>query len=248
MTAPRIVASIEARMGSSRYPGKVLAEIAGQPALTRIVRRLRRCQRLDGIILATSRTPADDALESWALAEGLPFYRGSEQNVLQRVIEAQRQMRSDIVVEVTGDCILLDPEIIEWGIAMFLENDCDVLTNNWQRSFPMGVVVQVFRLNDLEEVGHRISDPAVREHVSLYFYEHPELYRVIHLLAPPRWQGPDLRFQLDYPEDRCFLEEIYRRLEPEYGDAFGVEEVLALLRREPSLAEINQHCVEKSPR
>lgn len=242
---PRIIASIEARMGSSRFPGKVLAEVHGRPALTRLLHRLRRSRMLDGIVLATTEAPADDALDAWARAEGVGVYRGSEQDVLKRVVEAHRMMRSDIVVEVTGDCILLDPEIIDWGIMTLLENDCDVVTNVRKPSFPPGMDVQVFRLRDLEEVERTDLDPAVREHVSLHFYEHPERYRIIHLFAPERWRGPDLRFMLDYPEDLRFLNEVYSRLEPYHGDEFGIEEIMALLRRDPDLMEINRHCVDK---
>lgn len=245
---PRIIASIESRMGSSRFPGKALVDVCGKPATERLVNRLRRAKLLDGIILATSVAPQDDVLERLALNFGLPVHRGSEDDVLRRVVEAQRKMKSEVIVEVTGDCILLDPEIIDLGIRTFLENHCDVVTNGRKPSYPMGADVQVFRLRDLEEVERTITDPAVREHVSLYFHEHPERYRAIHLFAPARWEAPDYRFQLDYPEDYRFITEVYRRLEPQYGDAFGVEEIMALLRREPQLPEINRHCVEKSPR
>jgi spore coat polysaccharide biosynthesis protein SpsF len=244
----RIIASIEARMGSSRLPGKVLADICGQPALTRLVRRLRRCTTLHGIILATTVASGDDVLAAWAQTEQVPVYRGSEEDVLARVVKAQQAMDADIVVEITGDCILLDPAIIDWGVRTFLANDCDVVTNARQPSFPMGVDVQVYPLPALIEVERTIHDPAVREHVSLYFYEHPERYRIIHLCAPGRWYGPQHRFQLDYPEDLQFITEIYRRLEPDYGEAFGLDEIMGVLRREPSLLTLNQHCHEKAPR
>jgi spore coat polysaccharide biosynthesis protein SpsF len=245
---PRVIASIEARMGSSRLPGKVLADICGQPALTRLLRRLRRCQKLDDIILATTNSPGDEALEEWAKSEGLPCYRGSEDDVLLRVVEAHRQMKSDIVVEITGDGILLDPEILDMGITTFLENDCDVVTNVWKLSYPPSVDIQVFRLSDLEEVERTISDPAVREHVSLYFYEHPERYRIMHLFAPARWYAPHYRFQLDYPEDLQFIREVYKRLEPIYGDNFGLDEIITILIKRPSILCINQHSVEKAVR
>lgn len=245
---PHVVASIEARMGSSRFPGKVLADICGQPALTRLIRRLRRCKKLDGIILATSTSPKDDVLEKWAISEKFDFYRGSEEDVLQRVVEAHIKMNTDIIVEITGDCILLDPEIIDMGIQTFLENDCDVVTNALKASFPMGIDIQVFRFDDLRSIERSIWDQPVREHVSLYFFEHPGKYRFIHLFAPERWQAPTYRFQLDYPEDHKFICEVYQRLEPEFGDNFGIEEIMALIRREPELAEINRHCVEKSAR
>jgi spore coat polysaccharide biosynthesis protein SpsF len=245
---PTVVASIEARMGSSRLPGKVLADVAGQPALTRLVRRLERAKKVDAIVLATSTATADDALEAWAKELRVPCYRGSEDDVLHRVVMAQRSLGSDIVVEVTGDCTLLDPEVIDLGVETFCENDCDVVTNARKPSYPMGADVQVFRLRDLEEVERTIDDPPVREHVSLYFYEHPERYRVIHLFAPPRWRAPELRLQLDYEEDLQFLREVYSNLEPKYGATFGLEEIMQLLAAKPRLREINAHCVEKSPR
>jgi spore coat polysaccharide biosynthesis protein SpsF len=244
----RTVASIEARMGSSRLPGKVLMDVCGKPALTRLLERLRCCRKLDDIVLATTLSPSDDVLEEWARRNDLTCHRGSEEDVLLRVVEAHRKMRSDLVVEITGDCILIDPELVDMGITMFLENDCDVLTNVRKLSFPMGQDVQVFRLKELEKVALTISDPVVREHVSLYFYEHPEIYRIIHFFAPDRWNAPSWRFMLDYQEDLAFISELYCRLEPVRGPTFGLEEMMALLREHPELVEINVHCVEKSPR
>jgi len=245
---PKIVASIEARMGSSRFPGKVLADINGEPALTRLARRLKHCKLLDGIVLATSVASADDALEAWAKQENVPCYRGSEEDVLLRVVEAHRTMGSDIIVEVTGDCTLIDPGLIDMGVKTFLENDCDVVANVSKLSFPMGEDIQVFSFSELEKIERDVKDPAVREHVSLHFYEHPEKYRIIHLFAPERWYGPDYRFQLDYPEDHRFITEIYRRLQPKFGDVFGIEEIMELLRQVPALLEINRDCEEKPTR
>ena len=235
-------------MGSSRLPGKVLLDVAGRPALSRLLARLRQCREVHDIVVATSVEQADDAIAAWADKEGVACRRGSESDVLRRVVEAHRSMGSDLVVEVTGDCPLLDPQVIDLGVRTFLENDCDVVSNTWKLSFPMGVDVQVFPLGLLEEVERTVTDMAVREHVSLHFYEHPERYRVIHLMAPRRWRGPELRFQLDYPEDLLFIREVYRRLEPTHGAAFGVEEVMALLRATPELMEVNRDCQEKSPR
>jgi spore coat polysaccharide biosynthesis protein SpsF len=244
----RVIASIEARMGSTRFPGKVLADVCGQPALSRLVRRLRRSRAINGIILATTTSPKDDLLAQWARHEDIPVHRGSEEDVLQRVVDAHRSMQNDVIVEVTGDCILLDPEIIDMGIETFLQNDCDVVTTVRKETFPQGMDVQVFRYQDLDTVARTEADPAVREHVSLYFYEHPERYRIIHLFAPERWKAPELRLMLDYPEDLKLITEIYRRLEPVHGDAFGLEEIMGLLRKEPALAEINRHCTVKPVR
>lgn len=245
---PRVIASIEARMGSSRLPGKVLADVGGVPALTRLVRRLRSAAKLDGIVLATSTSAADDALEAWAIAEGVPYHRGSEDDVLQRVVHAQKSQGSDVVVEITGDCTLLDPGLVDMGVETFFENDADVVCNVRKPSYPMGADVQVFRLSALEEVERTVQDPPVREHVSLFFYEHPERYRVMHLFAPPRWRDPTMRLQLDYAEDLRFIREVYAQLEPTHGDAFGLEEIMALCRARPELPEINRHCEERAAR
>lgn len=243
---PRVIASIEARMGASRLPGKVLADICGQPALTRLLRRLKKCRLLDGIVLATSTNPKDDPLIVWAEAEGVEYFRGSENDVLNRVVEAQRKMQSDIVVEIWGDMPLLDPEIVDLGIKTFLGNECDVVATTWKQSYPGGIDVVTFKYSDLAWVDKNISDSAVREHVSLYFFEHPEKFRIIHLFAPESLEAPVYRFVLDYPEDLQFIREVYTKLEPLYGDDFGVKDILQLLKKNPQLLEINRHCLKKS--
>jgi spore coat polysaccharide biosynthesis protein SpsF len=249
MTKPRVVASIEARMGSSRLPGKVLKDINGKPVLRRLIDRLRMCQKLDEVVVATSTNQGDDVLADWCKINDVLCYRGSEDDVLDRVVGAQKFAESDIVVEITGDCPLTDPEIVDMGVETFLAHSVDVVSNCGRiLTWPMGQYVQVFPLALLEEVNRNSDDPAVHEHVSLYFYEHPERYRLIELIAPRRLQAPEWRMQLDYPEDLHFLNEIYKRLEPIHGEGFGIEEVMALLRREPGLVEINVHCVEKAVR
>jgi len=235
-------------MGSSRLPGKVLQKIGQQTSLERLFERLKKCRYLDGFVLATSTSKQDDILETFAQERGIPCFRGSELDVLKRVVEAHQQMNSDLIVEVTGDCPLLDPEIIDQGVETFLKNDCDVVTNCRIPSYPQGIDVQVFRFEDLRMVESSILEPAVREHVSLFFYENPTKYRIIHLLAPPHLQHSDLRLQLDYPEDLKLIREIYKRLEPVYGSCFGLSKIVNLLKQEPSLRKINSDCREKSLR
>lgn len=244
----RIIASIEARMGSSRLPGKVLTDIGGKPALARQIERLRHSDGIDDIVVATTTAPADDAIVKWARDFGVATFRGSEEDVLARVVGAQKFMNSDIVVEVCGDTPLGDPDIIDQAIALFMANDCDVVSNTWKLSYPQGISAQVFRLADLEEVERTIADPAVREHVSLYFYETPERYRIIHMMAPPSCQAPEQRLQLDYGEDLELIREVFRRLEPNHGAAFGIIEIMKLLRADPVLAAINANRNEKPVR
>jgi spore coat polysaccharide biosynthesis protein SpsF len=242
--SPKTVASIEARMGSSRLPGKVLMDIEGKPALTRVYERLKQCKTLDGIILATSTNATDDVLEQWALENECPLHRGDEEDVLGRVVDAHVSMDSDIIVEMHGDCVLLDPKIIDLGVETFISNDVQIVSTSWKQSFPIGVDVQVFGFNELAYISENIDDYLVREHVSLYFYEHPEKYKIINLIAPHVWAGNQYRFILDYPEDLEFVCQVYKNLIPIYGDVFGVELILDLITKMPELTKINDNCKE----
>ena len=248
MSKPRVVASIEVRMGSSRLPGKVLYDIHGKPSIERLINRLKLCNGLDAIVLATTDKPGDDPLADWAEKNNVSIFRGSEEDVLKRVVGAQQFMNSDIVVEITGDCILLDPNIIDLGIKTYLANEFDVVTNARLPSYAQGLDVQVYSLKILEHVEKTIFDSAVREHVSLYFYENPALYSVCNLIAPPQWERPNLRLQLDYQEDLHLIKALYQRLEPRFGYAFGVEAIIDELNADPTLEEINRFCKEKPVR
>ena len=240
----RIVASIEARMGSSRLPGKIMMDIAGRPSLSRQLERLRHCQLVDSIVLATTTAVSDEPLVRWAESEGVACFRGSEEDVLARVVGAHRMMESDLIIEVTGDCPLLEPSLIDQGVALYQANKCDVVSNTWVPSYPQGADVQVFSREILEEVERSIDDPAVREHVSLHFYENPK-YKVLHLVAPPELHNPNLRLQLDYPEDLEFIRTIYRHFEGLGNTDFRLYDILDFLKRHPEHLQLNEHCIEK---
>jgi spore coat polysaccharide biosynthesis protein SpsF len=243
-----VIASIEARMAASRLPGKVMTNLHGGHSLARMTERLRDATSLDGLIIATSDGADDDAIARWAEGSGVAVYRGSEVDVLDRVRQAQRRLRADVVVELCGDCPLIDPELVDLAVWTFLNNDCDIVSTTRVASYPQGFDVEVFRLADLEEVADSVTDPAVREHVSLYFYEHPDRYRLINLLAPTPLKAPKLRCQLDYPEDQAFLEALLAELEPVKGRYFSLGDVVELLRDRPELSVINAHCEEKAAR
>jgi spore coat polysaccharide biosynthesis protein SpsF len=223
-------------------------DINGRPSLSRLIERLRSCKTLNDIVVATSLDPRDDAIAAWAKSENVAVFRGSEDDVLQRVVDAQMFMKSDIVVEVTGDCPLICADIIDLGVSTFFANKADVVTNARVPSYPMGADVQVFPTEALAWVASHIQDPAVREHVSLYFYEQPERYRILHLMAPPQWHAPSVRLQLDYAEDLRFIREVYTRLEPVHGGVFGLDRIMDLLRTHPDLPAINIDCEEKAVR
>ncbi|WP_300302038.1 glycosyltransferase family protein [Ferrovibrio sp.] len=248
MTSPRIIASIEARMSSSRLPGKMMLDIGGIPVLGLLIERLRLVSRITDIVVATSNNPADDPLAEYAARINAAVFRGDETDVLNRVVAAQAHMASDIVVEICGDCPLIDPDVVDAAISRFLDGTADVVTTTQPQSYPQGMDVQVFSLSDLKWVEENITDPAVREHVSLYFYEHPDRYQIVSLAAPSGQARPDLRLQLDYAEDFALIQAVYGNLSGKQGNRFKLDEILAFLDANPEIARINAHCEERAVR
>ena len=246
---PKVVASIEARMGSSRLPGKVLMNIGDISVIKLLVTRLQMCQTLDDIIIATTVDQEDEPLVKWCQDNGIKYYRGSQDNVLNRVVNAHKSVSSDIIVEITGDCPFTDPQVVDLGVETFLQNECDFLTNCEKSNFIEGIYVQIFTYKSLEHVDKTINDPAVKEHVSLYFYDHPESYKTIHLMALNSWKLDNkCRTQLDYPEDLLFLNSLMSKLNPKFGYAFTTEDIIGVLNADPALLKINNHCEEKEVR
>ena len=226
--------------GSSRLPGKMAADIAGRPALARVIERLRQARRLDAIVLANTAAAQDDEFAAIADAEGVPTFRGSEDDVMGRVVEAHRMMGTELIVEMCGDCPLLDPEFVDAGIEAFFANDCDVVTSSVKKSYPKGTEVHVSWAAALAEAASRTAEPTHREHVSLYFYDHPEAYRIHHLAPPPELTAPGVRLVLDYAEDLELIRRLYDRLlASPAGPGFRTADVLAVLRGTPEQQQIN---------
>ena len=247
MSKPKVVASIEARMTSSRLPGKVMEVIVGQSVLDHVLLRLQKAKAIDQIILATTTNPEDDVLSDWAEKKNIFCFRGSEDDVLSRVVSAHQCVKSDIIVEITGDCPLTDPIIVDWGIDTFLKNKCDVVTNCWYPGFPEGADIQVFNLSSLEWVNENVTNLDVREHVSLYFYRNPDQYNIIHLRPPETYKYKNLRLQLDYPEDLKFIKRLFQHFYHD-GVDFGVYEIVQLLKNNPNFLIDNKYCTEKDIR
>ena len=186
----KIVATIEARMNSSRLPGKVLKEVVGKPMLELMIERLHCVPSLDGIVIATTESVADDPVVALVNKLAISYYRGSEENVLQRVLDAARFHAIDVIVELTGDCPLIDPEIVEETIQLYLQSGKDYISNTLTRSYPLGMDTQIFSTNILSDVARRTNAPYDCEHVSLYIYRHPEIYSLGNLTAPDIFSRP----------------------------------------------------------
>lgn len=235
----KIVATIEARMTSSRLPGKVLMPALGKPMLGRLIERLRSVSLVSEIVLATTINPTDDVLEKFAHDEGIAVFRGSENDVMSRVIGAAESVAADMVVEITGDCPIIDPDIVSQTIQMSLFNpEANYVSNAHIRSYPDGMDVQVFSLDTLKNSAALTSDPLDREHVTLHIRNHPELFPAVHLVAPPSLFWPELGLTLDEQADYVLLEKIINKLEPE-NPLFGCRDVIRLLINNPQWVAIN---------
>ncbi len=174
----KIVCTIEARMKSSRLPGKVLLPVCGKPLLELMIERLRQVPELDGIVIATTADPSCQPIEDLAKRLRVGCFRGSEDDVLDRVLRSARSAQADLIVELTGDCPLMDPDLVSEVICEFRSRDVDYCANVLQRTHPRGMDVQAFPTKVLARVAELTNAPSDREHVSIYIYTHPELFRL----------------------------------------------------------------------
>lgn len=245
MDKGKAVALIEARMGSSRLPGKVMLDMAGAPMLQRMVERVRLSRRLDEVVVATTGNASDDIIAGLCDRIGCPVFRGSEQDMLDRLLCAARAHEADIVVQLTGDCPLIDPRHIDRTLEVFRETGADYVSNSLKPSFPIGFDVRLFPTRVLEEVDRLTSDPIDRIHGSYYIYTHPERYRLVNWEAE-RDMDRSLRLTVDEYLDYELVRRVFEALLPS-GMDFSAEQVVDWLRERPQLARINQGVRQKRP-
>lgn len=240
----RIVAIIQAHMGSSRLPGKVMLDLGGRPVLRRVVDRARAIPGVDEVVVACATLPQDDVLEAACREWGVPVFRGSDDDVLERFRGAAQAFRADACVRITSDCPLLDPGVSGEIVRRFREADppVDYASNKIPQSFPRGLDTEVFTRAALERAAADATEAYERAHVTIHLYEHPERYRLLGVRSDV--DRADWRWTLDTADDLRFLREVYGRLGP--GDDFAWTDVVALLEREPDLLEINRHVVQKA--
>lgn len=229
-------------MGSSRLPGKVLLPLLGAPILTRVVERTSRAQLVDEVVVATTRLPADDALASLAHASGWALTRGSKTDLLDRYLIAAIAFNAEVIVRITSDCPLVDPELVDDVIRARAATAADYASNNLEpRTYPRGLDVEVITRAALERANAADISASSREHATPYIYRHPELFRLTRVAAPKDASGH--RWCVDTPEDFELVRRIYDALG---HDRFSWREALAVIHEHPDWAELNQHVVQKS--
>jgi spore coat polysaccharide biosynthesis protein SpsF len=237
----KIAAIIQARMGSTRLPGKVLMDLAGQAVLERVVRRVQRSALIGKVEIATTTSASDDTIVDLAKQIGVPAFRGSEEDVLDRYWQASQKCDAEVVVRITSDCPVIDPELIDETIRMFLDQRADYASNSITPTYPRGLDTEVFTVAALERAWKNAVKPYEREHVTPYFYEHPELFRLASLNNKTDYSLH--RWTLDTPEDLEFVRAVYNNFPGR--DYFGWREVLELVERNPALAAINSYIRQK---
>jgi spore coat polysaccharide biosynthesis protein SpsF len=223
------LAILQARMSSTRLPGKVMAPVLDEPMIGRQLERLSRAARLQRIVVATSQDPSDDPLAAYCEGLGYPVFRGSLDDVLGRFMGALDAFsEADTVVRLTADCPLADPAVIDATIARHEETGADYTSNTPAvRTFPHGLDTEVMGRSALEAAWREAKDPYEREHVTPFIYRRPERFRIASLSRAPSLAH--LRWTVDVPEDLAFVREVYAQLYPAHP-AFTSDEVVALAR------------------
>lgn len=243
----RIVATIEARVGSSRLPGKVLKKFGDVTSLELMVERVKKSKLVSDVVIATTVSSKDDEIVKLAEKINCKYYRGSEDDVLERVLLAAQSASADIIVELTGDCPFLDGELIDDAIETYQDKKVDYFYNRLIPGLPDGFDVQVFSLAKLKEISLLTNDPIDRVHVSCYFYNNPDKYLCSGKEIPKDsvmfW--PDLGLTLDQMEDYKFLGEIYNKLVAKEGNNFTARSIMKLLKSNPELTKINSEVKRK---
>ena len=225
-------------MGSSRLPGKVLKPILGKPVLVHLLERLKRCRELDEIIVTTSTLSENDPIEEVVSDIGVPIFRGSEDDVLGRMIAGLLEHEAIVGVNVFGDCPLIDPHLVDQLITEFKSRpDLDFLGNDLRTTYPPGMEVEVFKFSALRTSGDRAVDPEIREHGTLYMRLHSDEFAIENAEAPPEFARTDLSLGLDTAEDFRVISEVFGNFRD--SPVFGLREIIQFMDTNPELKLIN---------
>jgi spore coat polysaccharide biosynthesis protein SpsF len=257
----RVVAIIQGRMSSSRLPGKILADIAGQPMLQRVFIRTSRAASVSQTIFATTTDSSDDPVAEYCEFSGIPFTRGSQFDVLERYFQAAKGAKADVVVRITADCPVIDPELIDNVVNTLLEEEygfvCNRLPPPWSRTYPIGLDVEACTFKVLEKAWKEAKEPQHREHAMPYIYEGVQLSAMSRQLSEGLAQRGfriallnhtsdfgDYRWTVDTPEDLEFMRQVYSHFDGR--DDFTWKEVLDLVHDNPELMKINADVQHKT--
>lgn len=247
--ATRTVAVIQARMGSSRLPGKVLLPLAGEHVLTHDVRRVRSAETIDKVVVATSTKTADDIIEQLGTEHEVATYRGSEVNVQKRMFEAATVHDADTVIRVTADCPLISPDTIDTVVSRLHDTSADYVSNTIDRTFPRGLDVEAFSYESFNQVVSEATTRAEREHVTQYYHNHPDRFELQNVSSDAVFDDEqyrdrsDLRLTLDEAADYRLLKRLYRELS--FAETLPIRDAIDRIDAN-GLAALNESVEQKS--
>ncbi len=239
---PKVIIIVQARMGSTRLPGKSMKMVSERPLISYLLERLRRTKKADEIVVATTTHERDQRIVDFCREEHIPVYRGSEENVLDRYYQAAKASAADVIVRITGDCPLIDPTIVDQVIAFFLKNDYDYASNSLERTFPRGLDTEVFSFEALEQAAMEATSPEDKEHVTPFFYRNPERFNLGSYTCQENLSRH--RWTVDTQEDFILISKILTELYPKKPD-FHMEDILQLMEENPEWEKINAHVKQK---
>jgi spore coat polysaccharide biosynthesis protein SpsF len=240
----KIVAIIQARLTSTRLPKKIMLDVCGKPLLWHVIERVKQAKLIDSIVLAIPDSSSNNDLELFVKQFDWNVFRGSETDVLSRYYHAATQFKADVIVRITSDCPLVDPKIIDETIKHHINEGNDYTAVGVEGGFPRGLDVEALNFKSLEIAYNKAVDRSEREHVTLFIYQNPKLFKTHFVEASGSLRRPDIRLTVDTEEDLLLIREIYSRLKS-YENNFSTEDVLAIIDNNPHLQSINKHIIQK---
>jgi spore coat polysaccharide biosynthesis protein SpsF len=239
----KVVAIIQARMGSTRFPGKIFKNVLGKPLLDYQFERLKRSKSIAEIVIATTTNKSDQEIVNFCRSRSISYYRGSENDVLARYYETAKKYKADVIVRITSDCPLIDPAIVDKVVVEYLKDTSqDYVSNTLERTYPRGMDTEVFPFSLLEEMHREAKSLDEREHVTTYIYNHPEQYRIKQVKQVK--DDSHYRLTVDTIEDFKVISKIIEFLYKDHP-LFSLHDVICLLKEKPDIAMINQHIEQK---
>jgi spore coat polysaccharide biosynthesis protein SpsF len=230
------IAIVQARVGSTRLPGKIFAEISGAPLVWHVYNRLTNAKNIDKIVFAIPDTQPNDELADYLEKNKIALYRGDEDNVLARFYSAATEYKADIVIRITADDPFKDPDIIDKTVTLLLENDLDFAYNNKPPTFPEGLDVEVFTYKALRRAAQEAETDFDKEHVTQYMFKNPSKFKQLNFANNEDMSH--LRWTIDQAEDLEMAREVYKELYTKIS-IFKIADILSLLKRKPQIARMN---------
>src|SRR3989338_2800935 len=242
----RVVATIEGRMTSTRLPGKIMMPLAGKPVMAHMIERHRRSKLTDEVVVATTTNAADDKVVALCEDMKCAYFRGSEADCLARIVGAGEKFGADILVQGFADSPAFDWRLVGHALELLVAEDADCASNEFRKSYAVGLGVRVYKFSTLKEAEKNDTDPAYREHAGYSIRIQPEKFKHAAFEAPEDMRSDDLRVTLDTKEDYALLSAVFDELYPKNPD-FTAQDVITLLRSRPDIAALNSGVLQKVP-